>query len=99
LKDQTDAIKAQLEAHPPTPDTTEPESDEPEVVVKKRAKKKPIVIIEQSDSESDDEQVVYIKRKPKPRTILQEEPLIETPTAPHPKPAFHPITLMRRKNY
>jgi hypothetical protein len=90
-------------------ETVEPETDEeetPEPVKKKKKAKKPIVIVEESESDSEDEQVVYIKRKSnKPRTILQEEPLIpETPAAvpqyqapASPYQGMHPSMLSRRR--
>ena len=104
---EIEEIKAKLDAPAPEPEIEpeEPPEIQPVKKVKKHAKK-PIVIVEQSESESEDEQVVYIRRKSsKPRRVLEEEPLI--PDDPRPAPApqvpqspyqgFHPSMLSRRR--
>ena len=106
---EIEEIKAKLDAPAPEPEIEpeEPPEIQPVKKVKKHAKK-PIVIVEQSESESEDEQVVYIRRKSsKPRRVLEEEPLIPDEPRYSPAPApqvpqspyqgFHPSMLSRRR--
>jgi hypothetical protein len=105
-QDEIKDIKMKLGVEPEPESEEEPENPVPEKVIKPKKKtKKPIVIVEDSESDSEEDSVVYIRRKSskiKPHQILHEEELIDepvpVPVAPvrvSPYHGMHPSMLSR----